>query len=72
MERITTKEVMEKLDMFQAIFVELYEFGWLDLERIQTDARMQFTSKEFQYGLYVFGVHFALVAPDHQKINGKF
>ena len=28
MEKITTEEVMEKLDMFQSIFGEIDEFGW--------------------------------------------
>ena len=46
-ESITTEEVMDKLYMFQAISGKLYEFGWWDLERIQTDTGMQFTSMEF-------------------------
>ena len=33
-ERITSDEVMEKLDVFQAIFGKLDEFGWWYLERI--------------------------------------
>ena len=56
MENITTEEVMDKLDMFQAIFGKVYEFGWWDMERIQTDSGAQFTSKEFQEGLYVHGL----------------
>ena len=48
MEYITDEEVMDKLDMFQEIFVKVDEFGWWNMERIQTDARTQFTSKEFQ------------------------
>ena len=48
MENITSEEVMDKLDMFQTRFGKLYEFGWWDMEIIQTDAGMQFTSKEFQ------------------------
>ena len=47
MENITTEEVMEKLDIFQAIFGKVDEFGWWYTERIQTDAVMQVTSKEF-------------------------
>ena len=43
-ENITTEEVIDKLDMFQAIFVEVDEFGWWDIKRVQTDAGMQFTS----------------------------
>ena len=38
MENITTKEVMDKLDMFQDSSWKLDKFGWWDIERIQTDA----------------------------------
>ena len=31
MEKITTEEVMDKLDMFQSRFVKMYQFGWWDL-----------------------------------------
>ena len=37
-ENITTEEVMDKLDMFRAIFLKADEFGWWYMERIQTDA----------------------------------
>ena len=53
MENITTEELMDKLDMFQAIFGKVDEFGWWDMERIQTDAGMQFSSKGFREGLSV-------------------
>ena len=56
MENITTEEVMDKLDTFQEIFGKVYEFGWWDRERTQTDSETQFTSKEFQEGLYVHGL----------------
>ena len=46
MEYITTEEVINKLDMFQARFVKVDEFGWWYMERIQTDAGTQLTSKE--------------------------
>ena len=39
---------MDKLDMFQARFRKVDEFGWWDMERIQTDSGTQFTSKDFQ------------------------
>ena len=39
---------MDKLDMFQSLFGKLYEFGWWDMDGIQTDAGTQFTSKDFQ------------------------
>ena len=54
--------------MFQAISGKLDEFVWWDLERIQTDAGMQFTSKEFQEGLSVHGVRLALSAQDHKEM----
>ena len=38
MKNITTEEVMDKSDIFQAIFVKVDGFCWLDMERIQTDA----------------------------------
>ena len=34
MEKITTEEVMDKLDMFQSRFGKIDQFGWYDLERI--------------------------------------
>ena len=34
MKNITTEEVMDKLDMFQARFGKVYEFGWWYLEQI--------------------------------------
>ena len=40
MEKITTEEVMDKLDMFQSRFWKMDQFGWYDLERISADARM--------------------------------
>ena len=48
MENITTEEVMEQLDTFQAIFGKVGAFCWWYMEIIQTDYFMQFTSKEFQ------------------------
>ena len=38
---------MDKLDMFQARFGKIEEFGWWDVERISADASMNFTSTEF-------------------------
>ena len=48
MEKITTEEVMENLDMFQSRFGEIDQFGWWDLEIISVDAGTQFTSAEFK------------------------
>ena len=42
------------------------------IEIIQTDARTQFTSKEFQEGLSVRLVRLVLAAPEHQETNGTF
>ena len=61
---------MENLDMFQARFGKLYEFFWWDMEIIQTNYGLQFTSKEFQEGISVLGLRLTLVSPDHQEING--
>ena len=57
MKNITTEEVLDKLDIFQAIFVKVDEFGCWDTERIQTESGMQFTSNEFQEGLSVLGIN---------------
>ena len=47
-EKITTEEVMDKLDMFQSRFGKIDEFGWWDLERISADAGSKFTSAELK------------------------
>ena len=60
MENITTKEVMDKLDMFQGRSGKVLEFGWWDMEIIQTDAGAHFTSKEFQEFLSIRGAQLAL------------
>ena len=52
--------------MFQARFGKVYEFGWWDREIIHTEPGTQFTSKEFQEGLYVRVLQLTLEAPDHQ------
>ena len=48
MERITTEEEMDNLDMFQSRFARIDKFGWQDLEIISADAVTQFTSTDFQ------------------------
>ena len=40
MEKITTEEVMDKLDMFQSRFGKMDQFGWWDLEKIPADSGM--------------------------------
>ena len=37
MGKITAKEVMNKMYMFQSIFGKIDEFGWWELERISVD-----------------------------------
>ena len=71
MEIINTEEVVDKLDMFQAIFGKVDKSGWWDLERIQTDSGMQLASRDFQEVLSVRGIHITLAVPYHQEINGK-
>ena len=71
MEKITTEEVMEKLDMFQSRFGKIYQFGWWDLERISADAGTQFTLTEFKYECQTCGVRLKLAAPEHQEMNGQ-
>ena len=56
--------------MFQSIFGKLDEFCLWDLDIIQTDARMQFTSKYSQEVFYIHRLCLTLVEPDHQKIIG--
>ena len=38
MEKISTGDMMDKLDMFQSRFGKIVEFGWWDLEIISEDA----------------------------------
>ena len=40
--------MIEKFDMFQEIFGKWYKYGCWYMDRIQTNAGMQFTSREFQ------------------------
>ena len=68
MDKITTEEVMNKLDMFQSRFVKIDEFGWWDLEIISVDAGKKFTFKE---KCQTHGVHFTLTAHEHQEMNGQ-
>ena len=69
MEKISTEEVMNKLDMFQSIFGKIDQFGWWNLERILADADTQFTSTEFKEECQTHGVCLTLAAPEHQEMN---
>ena len=70
MEKITTEEVMEKLDMFQSRFGKIEQFGWWDLERITADVGKQFRLTGFKDECQTCGVCFMLAAPEHQEMNG--
>ena len=56
---------MENIYMFQARFVKVDEFGWWDMDRIQTDSGTYFNSKEFHEIISVYEVQLTLMAPDH-------
>ena len=71
MEKITTEEVMDKLDMFQSRIGKIDKFGWWDLERISADVGMHFTSTEFKNEFQTRGVRLTLAAPEHQEMNEK-
>ena len=71
MEKITTEEVMDKLDMLQSRFGKIDQFGWWDLERISADAGTQFTSMDFKYECQTRRFSLTLVAPEHQEMNGQ-
>ena len=65
-EKITTEEVMDKLDMFQSISGKIDEFVWWYLERISVDVGTQFTSMEIKQECQTRGVHLTLAAPENQ------
>ena len=71
MEKITTEEVMDKLDMFQSRFGKIDEFGWWVLEIFSVDAGTQFTSTDSKEECQTHGVHLTLESPEHQKMNGQ-
>ena len=48
MNKITTEEGMDKLDLFQPRFGKIDKFGWWDLERVLENAVTQFTQTEFK------------------------
>ena len=58
---------MDKLDMFQAIFVKVYAFGWWDFDQIKTNTGIYFTCKDFQGGISVRGVLLVLEATNHKE-----
>ena len=66
MEKITTEEVINKLDIFQSRFGKIDQFGWWDLDIISADAGKKFTPTEFKEECQTRGVHLTLAAPEHQ------
>ena len=72
MDKITTEELMEKLDMFQSRFGEIDQFGWWYLEKVSADAGRQFTSTEFKDECQTHRFCLTLAAAEHQEMNGKF
>ena len=62
MEKITTEQVMHKLDMFQSRFSKIDKFGWWGLKIISADAGIQFISTEFKEELQTFRVFLTLAA----------
>ena len=70
-EKITTEEVMDNLDMFQSRSGIIDKYGWWYLEIISEDTGNQFTSTEFKEECQTCGVHLTLAAPEHRVINGK-
>ena len=69
MEKITTEEVMDKLDMLKSRFREIDQLGWWDLERISADAGTQFTSKDFKDECQTRGFRLTLAEPEHHIIS---
>ena len=65
MEKITTEEVMDDLDMLQSKFGMIEEFGWRDLEIFSADSGSQSTSTKFKEECQTHGVHLDFSAPDH-------
>ena len=71
MEKITSEEIMDTLDMFQSRFGKLDEFGWWDLEIISEDAGKQFISTDFKEECQTRQVYLTLEVLDNQEINGQ-
>ena len=69
MEKISTEEVMDRLNMFQYTFKKIDKFGQWDLERISAGAGSEFTSTDFKEEYQNYEVHMALAAAEHQIIN---
>ena len=62
MEKISTEQVMDKLDRFQSRSGKIDEFGWWDLEIIAAYAGLQLNSTEFKEECQTCGFHLTLAA----------
>ena len=71
LEKITTEEVMDKLDTFQSKFGKIDKFGWWGVKRIPADTGTQFNSTEFKEKCQTCGVCLTLAALEHQEMNGQ-
>ena len=71
MKKITTEEVMDKLDMFQSRIGKMDQLGWWYLERISADAGTQFTLMELKEECQTRGDSLTLTETEHQEINGQ-
>ena len=71
MERFSTEEVMDKLDMFQGRFGKIDKFILWDLDRVSVDTGTQFTSTEFHDECQTRGVWITLASPEHHKMDGN-
>ena len=70
-DKITTEEVMDKLDMFQYKFGIIDKFGWCDLENISADAGIKFASTQFKEEFQTCRFHLMLADSEHQEMNGR-
>jgi transposase InsO family protein len=65
----STKAVTTALQQYQADNKPAETFGFINLEKIRTDAGSQFTSSEFADYCREQGVHLSLAAPKNQYQN---
>ena len=69
MEKISTEEVIDKLDMFQSRFGNIDEFGWWDLEKNYSRCRIAIYPDGVQRRMPNLRSSLKLKAPEHQEMN---
>ena len=69
LQRKTTEEVISALHMFIAEHGLITEFGFVNVDRIRTDAGTQFTSKQFSEFCHAEHINLSLAAPKRQSQN---